>query len=130
MSEKLATVGTFGTPEEAHQARNRLEAEGIQAHLADEAGNPFGYLGDAVHGIKLQVGEANAERAAAILQTHGAGVGPAPGEDEEDEEGPMVTDSFRSLKGPIIWTILAPILLGIVAVLLAGLVALVNALLP
>ena len=36
MSDRLATVATFGCPVEANLARNRLEVAGIKAFLADE----------------------------------------------------------------------------------------------
>ena len=70
MPEKLITVVTFWTPEEAHLARNRLEAEGIRTYLADEltVSTDWG-LANAIQGIKLQVAEEDAEKAVAFLES-------------------------------------------------------------
>ena len=68
MPEKFLTVATFDTPFQASLAKNRLEAEGIAAYLLGESTvGWFWYLSNAVGGIKLQVAEADLERAGEIL---------------------------------------------------------------
>ena len=68
MSDELRTVARYNTPIEADLARNRLEAAGIQAFVADE--QTIGWLwhlGTALHGIKVQVRESELVRATEIL---------------------------------------------------------------
>jgi hypothetical protein len=66
---RLVTVRSFNTPAEADCARLLLAGAGIEAYLADEAlvGN-FWTLGNAVGGVKLQVAEADWERASDLLE--------------------------------------------------------------
>ena len=79
MSDRLATVATFGCPVEANLARNRLEAAGIKAFLADEETvGMVWHLTNALGGIKLQVGDRDAEEALAILAESEAPDLPAP----------------------------------------------------
>ena len=56
MSKHLLTIARFGTPFQANMAKNRLEAEGIPAFLADEqtVGNLLLY-GAVLGGVKLLV---------------------------------------------------------------------------
>lgn len=64
----LVTVASFTNPLEAHIARGRLEAEGIQAFVAHEHhvwANWF--LSTALGGVKIQVSPPDAQRAAEIL---------------------------------------------------------------
>jgi hypothetical protein len=68
---QLFTVARFQTSAEAHVAKNALEAEGIRAMVADELMG-WGRSGMAVHGgVKVQVREEDAERAAAVLRDAG-----------------------------------------------------------
>ena len=65
---KFITVATFDTSPEAHIAMGRLQAEGIDCHLADEHLVQTDWLYSiAVGGIKLQVLPENAEKALQIL---------------------------------------------------------------
>jgi hypothetical protein len=66
---RLVTVATFGDGWEAHLAIGKLEAEGIPAVLADEniVGTGGGIYTNLAGGIKLQVPEADIERALAAL---------------------------------------------------------------
>lgn len=65
--DQLVTLVTFSTSWEAQLARARLEAEGIEAVVADDnVARVYGGLG-VVGGIRLQVWEPDAERAAAVL---------------------------------------------------------------
>tara|TARA_R110002111_G_scaffold2705_4_gene17925 strand:- start:10101 stop:10646 length:546 start_codon:yes stop_codon:yes gene_type:complete len=71
MSSEFVTVATLNTPTEANLVRNQLEAEEIRVFLSDEeAVGMAWYLGNALGGIKVQVAEADAERAFAILDEH------------------------------------------------------------
>ncbi len=65
--DQLVTLVTFSTSWEAQLARARLEAEGIEAVIADEhVARVYGGLG-VVGGIRLQVWQPDAARAAAAL---------------------------------------------------------------
>ncbi|WP_339730535.1 DUF2007 domain-containing protein [uncultured Gimesia sp.] len=71
MSNDFVTVATLNTPTEASLVRNQLEAEEIRVFLSDEeAVGMAWYLGTAIGGIKVQVAEADAERAFEILDEH------------------------------------------------------------
>ena len=69
MADKLVTVAIFVEPVEANLAKGRIEAEGIECFLAGEhfAGT-YWLLSNAAGGVKLQVRESDAQRAAEILQ--------------------------------------------------------------
>jgi len=140
MPEQLVTVATFGTSEEAHLAQNRLEAEGIRAYLADEMTvSTYPLLANVLQGIKLQVADEDADKAAAIL-------GPEkrrepeerekkPDEeteekDDEDETTPTALDTLRSVGKPVIWLILAPVLAGFALLAVALLAGLLKLFLP
>src|SRR6266852_5513230 len=116
--DNFVTVRTFATPEMADQARNRLAAEGIRAYLADEmtVSTPR-QPGNAPGGVKVQVAEEDAEKAAAVL------------EDEDDEDAPMALESFTNWAKPLLWLIFVPLFAGIGLALLGAIVALLNALL-
>ena len=64
MNDRLVTVATFWNSVEAELARGRLRDAGIRAFLADETmvGMAW-YLGNAIGGVKLQVGDGDAEAA-------------------------------------------------------------------
>ncbi|OAI39858.1 hypothetical protein AYO40_05355 [Planctomycetaceae bacterium SCGC AG-212-D15] len=69
MAEQMVKVASFGTVEEAHLAKNALEAEGIRAALEDEASvGMFWYLGNAFGGIKLLVTEEEVPHAQRVLE--------------------------------------------------------------
>lgn len=70
--DQLITVATFTYTSENAMAQHRLEAEGIECFLQDEHSvnlNPFSST--AIGGIKLQVWEADVERALSILKDGG-----------------------------------------------------------
>src|SRR5580704_3096843 len=68
MSYRLATVATFWNPVEANLARNLLDEAGIRAFLADEQMVGMVWqLANAAGGIKLQVEDRDAEKAALVL---------------------------------------------------------------
>lgn len=65
---RLVTIGEFDDPANAHLAKVRLEEEGVDCFLQDEHANRLYSLASiALGGIKLQVREADAGRAADIL---------------------------------------------------------------
>lgn len=68
MSLQLKTIATFAAAEEAHIARNVLMIEGVAAYLdsANIAG-ALGLSGSIMCEVKLQVGEADEQRAREIL---------------------------------------------------------------
>jgi hypothetical protein len=88
MSDRLVKLTSFGTVEEAHLAKNALEAEGIQAFLDGEAtaGNLW-HIGGAIGGIKLLVPEDEIPRAQRVLG----------GDDDDEEEEP---DTRLTVKPP------------------------------
>lgn len=66
--EKLVTVAAFPSPWEARLAQSSLEAEGIEAVVADEnVGSLYG--GGVIGGVKLRVREEDAARATELLAT-------------------------------------------------------------
>jgi hypothetical protein len=68
MSDKIATLATFGSVGEAHLAKNLLESEGVKCFLADEASvDTLWYVGSALGGVKLMVPQDQVERAERIL---------------------------------------------------------------
>lgn len=112
MSDRLTTVATFDLAAKAEVARNVLEDAGIRAVITDSEIVAMDWLiSNAVGGIKVQVREEDAERAAAVLdeqlstdaglaaegidedelarQALAAG---APEEDESEEDEPEPAD--------------------------------------
>ena len=78
MSDAWVTLERFFDAVAAQVARSRLEAAGIEAHLADEGmGGMFSY--GLIKGVRLQVPAADEERAREILET--------PAGDEPTESG-------------------------------------------
>ena len=68
MSDRLVTIAAFGDSARAHLAVARLEAEGIDAFLADEnIGAMAWHYNIATGGIKVQVRSSDADRAAELL---------------------------------------------------------------
>src|SRR5262245_16619066 len=65
---KLVTVAVYNLPTQAQIARNSLEAAGIKAYVADaELVAMDLVLSSAVGGVKVQVSDADAQRAADVL---------------------------------------------------------------
>jgi predicted Zn-ribbon and HTH transcriptional regulator len=86
VSKHLLTIARFGTPFQANMAKNRLEAEGIPAFLADEqmVGNFLAY-GPVLGGVKLLVPDDYLQKAMDVLTK--------PPEDElYDEESDLSHD--------------------------------------
>jgi hypothetical protein len=77
MPDRLVNLTSFGSVEEAHMAKNALEAEGLHAFLDGETsvGNLW-HLGAAMGGVKLMVPEDEIARAQEILDR----------DDDEDED--------------------------------------------
>ena len=68
MIDRLVTVATFDNLVEAHMARNCLEAAGLKSFLMDEETVGMAWhLSNALGGVKLQVGEEDADEALAVL---------------------------------------------------------------
>lgn len=68
MSNDLVTVATFANPVEANLAKNRLEASGVRAFLANEETVDMDWLlGNALGWIRLEVGDQDADAARAVL---------------------------------------------------------------
>ena len=66
--EELITIKTYTYPHEVYVERGKLESEGIQTFLKDEATvQVYNFYSNAVGGVKLQVFADDAERAIAIL---------------------------------------------------------------
>ncbi|MCA5006414.1 putative signal transducing protein [Sphingobacterium bovistauri] len=66
---KLITFKTFDNPIEAHNFRNRLEAEDIEAYIYDEhiiGLNPL--YSNAIGGIKVKIAENDLDQANLVLQ--------------------------------------------------------------
>lgn len=68
MADELVTVASFEEPALAHIVQARLEAEGIESFLADEAATgTWGSIGP-IGLVKLQVRQKDAQRTEQILQ--------------------------------------------------------------
>jgi hypothetical protein len=68
-SMRLVNIATYSQVAEAYMAKHLLEAEGIEASLADEeSGAAVGYAHGPSGAVKLQVPEGQAERSTAILK--------------------------------------------------------------
>jgi hypothetical protein len=133
MSDRLVTIGTFGSAVEANLARNCLQAAGMKAFLADEETVSMAWhLTNALGGIKLQVQDGDAEEALAILAegttsdllaSSQAGEAlsppsdveqlPEPGVAEADEPEPVPTsreqNADRALRGAVLGLLLLPL---------------------
>jgi tetratricopeptide (TPR) repeat protein len=121
MSERLLTVATFANPVEAHLAKNRLESAGIKAFLeGQETVGMAWHLTNAFGGIKLQVPEADAIDATAILQDNAGDELPA--DDAEEDLSPAIAEdraesaptnreqnADRALRGSILGLLLPPV---------------------
>lgn len=70
MKEALVTVVSFSTAPEAHLAKSKLEASGIDATVVDDQTVSINWLySNAVGGVKVKVLKKDLERARAILKT-------------------------------------------------------------
>jgi hypothetical protein len=68
--EELITIKTYTYPHEVYVERGKLESEGIQTFLKDEATvQVYNFYSNAVGGVKLQVFAVDAERAITILNS-------------------------------------------------------------
>ena len=77
MSDEFLTVATFDSPIDANLAKNRLEAAGIRAFLADEETVAMTWqFANAVGAIKLQVAARDFNRALDLLAERSPGAGP------------------------------------------------------
>ena len=87
MGRRLTTVAAFDEPVRANLARNVLEAAGIPVIISDSEIVAMDWLlSNAVGGIKVQVREEDAERAAAALAAEfGDEAGHATDALDEDE---------------------------------------------
>ncbi len=69
MLDRLITVATFSRAMGAHLSKARLESEGIECFVADEFTVTMNWLySNAIGGVKLNVKESDAQRAAEILR--------------------------------------------------------------
>ena len=86
MEKNLITAMTFSTLWEAEIALSRLESENIPAYLKDgETVNMNWLLSNAVGGVKVQVADADMEKAKGILASS-----PAVGAWEEDDPDDLI----------------------------------------
>lgn len=68
--EQLITIKTYTYPHEVYVERGKLESEGIETFLKDEATvQVHNFYSNAVGGVKLQVFADDAERAITILNS-------------------------------------------------------------
>src|SRR5262245_60532836 len=116
MSDSLVTIAAFWSPVEADLARNRLEAAGIQAFLANAVTvGMYWHLSNAVGGVRLQVREGDAEEALAVLAEQ-----PAAAEAEESE--PVLTsreqNADRAFRGAVLGLLFLPLQLYVFWLLL------------
>jgi len=74
--DKLVTIATFSYAPEMGLVRSKLESEGIECFVKDELSSQT-YIYNAIGGIKLQVRESDAERAAKIVNEMGVFQEPA-----------------------------------------------------
>lgn len=69
---KWITVRTFTYPHEAHMAKDKLEATGMEVILQNEiSAQIYGFESSDLGGIKLQVKEEDAENALYLLNDSG-----------------------------------------------------------
>jgi len=138
MSIEFVTILSSWSVEEAHLARIRLIAEGINAHLADEMTVGMDWsLANAMQGVKLRVPKADEERARLILNEEPISDSPdsqtasdtgfsdlenqSSTLNEDEELAPGTLTAFRSFKEPVIWLMLAPTAIGFLALISGGL---------
>ena len=125
----LATIAHYDTPALAHIAQAKLEAEGIDSAIVDEnLVGWFWYYSVATGGIKLQVHEADVERAQDILRTRDEYVAKvsAPVETEPPRCPACQSEKVRRrrlFKWPIS---IISIILTLVVGLILGLIALAS----
>ena len=97
MSGNLKVVAQYGTPEEAHLLRNRLEAAGIRVFLENETTAAWAWhFANALGGVKLLVAEEDLPAAREILardDQQQAALSPIEAEDERD--GHPAAESWR-----------------------------------
>jgi hypothetical protein len=123
MSGKLITVATYWDPIEAGLARGRLEAAGIRSFVADEqmVGTAW-YLGNAIGGVKLQVGDSDAEAALDVLSEVDAVDEDFNGDDDSDEPAQPLSNreenADRAYRSAIIGLLFPPLQLYVIWLLI------------
>lgn len=86
MEQRLVTLATYRSAFPAEMGKVALAHEGITAFVADENIVTTDWmLGNAVGGVKLQVAEADAEAAVAILERHHQATKETEAAREQDE---------------------------------------------
>ncbi len=95
MARELKTVAKYGTPEEAHLLRNRLEEAGIRVFLEGESMAAWAWhFANALGGVKVLVSEEQYPAAMAVLagrRPEETGDPAAPTEAPRDEDRPSWT---------------------------------------
>ena len=77
VDERLVTVMTFGTPQEAAIAQGFLKNHGIESYVqGGEMATALFHVGTALGGVQLQVAESQAERSRHFLHTEFSAGGP------------------------------------------------------
>jgi hypothetical protein len=125
MSDRLITVATYTEPTMAHLAQQKLEAAGVRCVLADDNTTGMDWLlGNAIGWVKLQVIEADADRAVAVLEgvgpaqeppstaitEAGPGGGPPPrSDDEESSENERSKMADRAFRAALLGLLLCPL---------------------
>jgi hypothetical protein len=107
--EKLVTLETFSSPWEAQLARACLEAEGIEAVVADEHFfRLYGALSNTLGGVRLQVRPEHAGRAAELLRNRRPIFYVVS---DEDAGPPLVEEEGEpeSLAGPLTTPLVTPL---------------------
>ncbi len=85
--ETMVTIACCNLAAEAHAMRLHLEAEGIRVFLADEMTIAMDWLlSNAIGGVKVQVAEQDAQRAAQVLAAFPRSSDEDSGIDDEDTE--------------------------------------------
>ena len=121
MPDKLVTIATFRTLIEASAVKDRLEAEGVRAVLADVAAVGMAWhLTSAFGGIKLQVMAVDAERATSLLGAENeASIGDAEswpdttGQGIDGEEDEACEDEYESPSSELVDRAFRAALLGL-----------------
>ena len=105
------TLGTFWSSVEAHLARLKLEAEGIDCLILDDHMANHQLFALATGGVKLMVPAAEAEHARAILRLSGS-LDPASWQDQVGDDGSdAARDGPRWWAWPLVPVLLSPTLL-------------------
>jgi len=106
---EVVTAASFSTPYEAHLAKDRLEANGIMAVIADEYTAGMNWLlSNAIGGVKVQVDKTDLENALKVLALNGAREEGVPEIDDGWGEcpkcGSKAVEFVLERKGPAVLT--------------------------